>query len=89
MASRKSAIVALALWAGLMAPARAGTPDSDKVAAGRTFAGRVCGACHVVTQQRDELPVRFRRTYSPIVFTISTEDFSSSTKSMEAVTETD
>ena len=57
MASRKSAIVALALWAGLMAPARAGTPDSDKVAAGRTFAGRVCGACHVVTQQRDELPV--------------------------------
>jgi hypothetical protein len=35
MARRKSAILALALWAGLSAPARAETPDSDQVAAGR------------------------------------------------------
>jgi len=33
------------------------TPNDEQVAAGRKFASRVCGACHVVTQQRDELPV--------------------------------
>jgi mono/diheme cytochrome c family protein len=57
MAIRKSAIVALMLLAGLASPARAQTLNSDQVAAGRKFAELVCGACHVVTQQRDELPV--------------------------------
>ena len=31
--------------------------SADQVAAGRDFASRVCGACHVVTQRRDELAV--------------------------------
>ena len=53
----KSAIVALALLAGLGSSTQAETPNDDQIAAGRKFAQRVCGACHVVTQQRDELPV--------------------------------
>jgi mono/diheme cytochrome c family protein len=57
MPFRSSALVTLMLLAGLASPARAGTPASDQVAAGRNFASRVCAACHVVTQQRDELPV--------------------------------
>lgn len=56
MTIRKSALVTLMLMAGL-ASAQAETPTSDMVAAGRKFAQRVCGVCHVVTQQRDELPV--------------------------------
>jgi mono/diheme cytochrome c family protein len=56
--SRKSAILALALSAALTPDAaRAATPSADQIEAGRQFAHRVCGACHVVTQQRDELPV--------------------------------
>lgn len=55
MSLRGSALVTLALLAGLALPARAET--QDLVAAGRKFASRVCAACHVVTQQRDELPV--------------------------------
>jgi mono/diheme cytochrome c family protein len=49
-------LVTLILLVGLASPAQAGTPE-DQIAAGRKFAGRVCGACHVVEQQRDELPV--------------------------------
>ena len=55
MPLRRSARVMLMLLAGLASPARAETPD--QVAAGRNFASRVCAACHIVTQQRDELPV--------------------------------
>ena len=57
MTLRKSALVTLMLLAGLASAAQAETPSSDPVAAGRQFAHRVCGACHVVTQQREELPV--------------------------------
>lgn len=56
MTIRKSTLVTLMLMAGL-ASAQAETPPGDLVAAGRKFAQRVCGVCHVVTQQRDELPV--------------------------------
>ena len=57
MSIRKSTLLTLTLLAGLASPVRAETPSSDQIAAGRNFASRVCGACHVVTQQRDELPV--------------------------------
>jgi mono/diheme cytochrome c family protein len=57
MTLRKSGLLTLTLLAGLASVAQAETPSSDLVAAGRTFASRVCGACHVVTQQREELPV--------------------------------
>jgi mono/diheme cytochrome c family protein len=50
-------VVAVVVMAAFTSLARAETADSEQVAAGRVFAGRVCGACHVVTQQRDELPV--------------------------------
>lgn len=53
----KPALMALMLLAGLAASAQAETPTGDQIAAGRKFAHRVCGACHVVAQQRDELPV--------------------------------
>ena len=56
MTIRNSALLILIFVAGLASPAQAETPD-DQIAAGRKFAGRVCGACHVVEQQRDELPV--------------------------------
>jgi mono/diheme cytochrome c family protein len=49
-------LITLILLVGLASPAQAETPG-DQIAAGRKFAGRVCGACHVVEQQRDELPV--------------------------------
>jgi mono/diheme cytochrome c family protein len=52
-----SALMTLMLLAGLVSSVRAETPASDQVAAGRNFASRVCAACHVVTQRRDELPV--------------------------------
>ena len=56
MTVRISALATL-LLAGLASSAQAETPNADQVAAGRKFASRVCGACHVVMQQRDELPV--------------------------------
>jgi mono/diheme cytochrome c family protein len=58
MAIRKSTLVTLALLGALAPPALAETPSADQVEAGRKFASRVCGACHAVTGQRDELPVR-------------------------------
>jgi mono/diheme cytochrome c family protein len=57
MTIHRSAIVGVALLAGLASLARAATPNDEQITAGRKFASRVCGACHVVTQQRDELPV--------------------------------
>lgn len=57
MPLRSSALVTLMLSAALASPAQAETPNSELVAAGRNFAQRVCGACHVVTPQRAELPV--------------------------------
>ncbi len=47
----RSAIPALLLMAAFASAAQAATPDGDRVAAGRDFAQRVCGACHVVTPQ--------------------------------------
>ena len=57
MAYGRFAIVALALSAGLLSPARAAMAGADQIAAGREFARRVCGACHVVTPQGGEFPV--------------------------------
>jgi len=57
MTTRKSVLVTLALLAIIASPAQAQAPNADQSAAGRNFARRVCGACHVVEQQRDELPV--------------------------------
>jgi mono/diheme cytochrome c family protein len=53
----RSALLTCALFATLASPAEAEVPSADQVAAGRKFTEMVCGACHVVTQQRDELPV--------------------------------
>jgi mono/diheme cytochrome c family protein len=55
--NRKSVLVGMVLLAGLVRGAQAEAPGSEQIEAGRKFAGRVCGACHVVTQQRDQLPV--------------------------------
>jgi mono/diheme cytochrome c family protein len=57
MTIRKSAIVSLTLMSGLASGAQGQMPSADQIAAGRDLARRVCGACHVVMQQRDELPV--------------------------------
>lgn len=57
MSIRSRAILSLALIAGFAPGALAQKPAADQIAAGRDFAHRVCGACHVVAQQRDELPV--------------------------------
>jgi mono/diheme cytochrome c family protein len=42
--------------ASLASSAKAEVASDDQVAAGRKFSERVCGACHVVTGQRDEVP---------------------------------
>jgi mono/diheme cytochrome c family protein len=55
MTLRGRALVTLLWLCSLASPACAQAPDL--VAAGRDFASRVCGACHVVTPQSDELPV--------------------------------
>jgi mono/diheme cytochrome c family protein len=57
MTTCKSVLVAAALLVSLALSARAEAASDDQIAAGRKFAEQVCGACHVVTQQRDELPV--------------------------------
>lgn len=57
MTSSRVVLLTFALFATLASPAQAQVPSGDQVAAGRKFAEMVCGACHVVTQQRDELPV--------------------------------
>jgi mono/diheme cytochrome c family protein len=57
MMLRQSALLTLMLSAAFASGAQAGTPNSDLVAAGRSFAQRVCGACHVVTPQSRELPL--------------------------------
>jgi mono/diheme cytochrome c family protein len=53
----KIVLVTFALSATQASPAQAEVPSDDQVAAGRRLAEMVCGACHVVAQQRDELPV--------------------------------
>jgi mono/diheme cytochrome c family protein len=50
-------LVALAMFASLASPAQAQGPSDDQAAAGRKFAERVCGACHAVTGQSDEVPL--------------------------------
>lgn len=59
MMLRQSALLTLILSVAFasMARARAEKPNSDLVAAGRSFAQRVCGACHVVTAQSKETPL--------------------------------
>jgi mono/diheme cytochrome c family protein len=57
MNTSKSVLVAATLLVSPALSARAEVASADQVAAGRKFAERVCGACHIVTQQRDELPV--------------------------------
>ena len=46
---RQSVLLTLLLSVLLASTAGAETPNGDLVAAGRSFAQRVCGACHVVT----------------------------------------
>ena len=53
MMLRRSSLPMLVLSAALASAAQAGTADGNLVAAGRDFAQRVCGACHVVTPQRE------------------------------------
>jgi mono/diheme cytochrome c family protein len=57
MMLRQSALLTLMLSAAFASTARAETPDSELIAAGRSFAQRVCGACHVVTPQSKETPL--------------------------------
>jgi len=58
MTIRKLVIVTLLLLASLASGAKAEMPSGDQIAAGRKFAQLVCGACHVVTRDLDEIPVR-------------------------------
>ena len=48
--------VTFALLAVAASPTQAEVPSGAQIAAGHKFAETVCGACHVVTQQRDEQP---------------------------------
>jgi mono/diheme cytochrome c family protein len=57
MMHRQSALLTLMLSVVLASAARAETPNGALVAAGRSFAQRVCGACHVVTPQSRESPI--------------------------------
>ena len=57
MMLRRSALLTLMLSVAFASAAQAETPNSDLVAAGRNFAQRVCGACHVVTPQSKESPL--------------------------------
>lgn len=57
MMLRQSALLTLMLSVAFASGTRAETPNSDLVAAGHSFAQRVCGACHVVTPQSRELPI--------------------------------
>jgi mono/diheme cytochrome c family protein len=50
--------VALALLQPFARCARADDAAAERIAAGRKFAARVCGACHVVTSDPDEIPLR-------------------------------
>ena len=50
-------LVALARFTSLASPSQAEAASADQVAAGRKLAERACGACHVVTGQRDQVPL--------------------------------
>lgn len=55
MMLRRSALLMPSV--ALVSGAHAGAPTSELVAAGRSFAQRVCGACHVVTPLSKEVPL--------------------------------
>ena len=57
MMLRQSALLTLMLSVAFASLARAETPNGDLVVAGRSFAQRVCGVCHVVTAQSMETPL--------------------------------
>lgn len=57
MMLRQSAFLTLMLSVAFVSGAQGQTPNSDLVVAGRSFAQRVCGACHVVTPQSKALPL--------------------------------
>lgn len=54
---RKLAIVTLGLFTTVTSGARAEVPSGEQIAAGRKFAQFVCGACHAVTRNGDEVPI--------------------------------
>ncbi len=56
MTLRRFAFLTLFLSTACTSAAQAAAPI-DPAAAGRSFAQRVCGACHVVTPQSREVPV--------------------------------
>ncbi len=56
MTLSRFAFLTLLLSTACTSVAQAAAPI-DPVAAGRSFAQRVCGACHVVTPQSSEVPV--------------------------------
>jgi mono/diheme cytochrome c family protein len=57
MMLRRSALLTLMLSGAFASAVQAETPDRDLIAPGRSFAQRVCGACHVVTPQSKESPL--------------------------------
>jgi mono/diheme cytochrome c family protein len=54
----KHLIAAFALLAAFAPTARAGDGLPEKIAAGREFASRACGTCHLVAQEGAETPAR-------------------------------
>ncbi len=52
----RSATVALML-AGVAMAAQSAPASADQIADGQKFAERVCGACHVVTNDPNEIPI--------------------------------
>ncbi len=57
MTSGRSATLALML-ACLATAVQAQPASPDQIAEGQKFAERVCGACHVVTNDPNEIPIR-------------------------------
>lgn len=54
---RKIIVLSLLLLGNGSMAARAQTPSTDQIAAGRNFARLVCAACHVVTGDHNEIPI--------------------------------
>jgi mono/diheme cytochrome c family protein len=54
----KRIIVAFALLAALASAAQADDAPAEKIAAGREFASRACGTCHLVAQESAGTPAR-------------------------------
>ncbi len=57
MTSVRTALIALML-ACAATGLRAQPASPDQIAEGQKFAARVCGACHVVTNDPNEIPIR-------------------------------